>query len=120
MAKVISLFVKDEISLDELILKFQHLIGHDFVQYRHDGLGNYVTQILGVNISMYDEHGLVDDLGIDFSNYRYEIDFEILRTYVNNDSVAKVHEALPHLFCSQLAGIGAIIVKDLQRVVSIN
>ncbi len=119
MAKMISLFIKDEVSLDELILKFQRLIGHDFILHRHDGLRNYVTEVLGINVSMFSAHGLVDDMGIKFSEYRYEIDFEISRSNLNNNYVAQIFETLPRLFYSQLTDVGAMMVNDLQRMVSI-
>jgi hypothetical protein len=75
MSDDISIFVEPKCTLNELVTAIHDITGLQFDRLDIHGSQLYRGMIFGCLIDIYDDHDLVDDQGIEFSLYAFEIDF---------------------------------------------
>lgn len=75
---------------------------------------------MGVLVDVFDEHDLVDDLGIAFTRYPFEIDVEVVRSAVLGDYASELLRLVPMILgnaVSQKLGCECMVVENHQRVI---
>lgn len=120
MSETLSIFVGSGPSIEEC----RNLVETDLqihLTQRSDSEGHlFEGNFSGVSVALFDEHGLVDDCGIEFTQFPLEIDFTRYggtsspdwseTTYLG--SAVSLAESLSKQFRSR-----TIVVENLQRVV---
>ena len=121
MATVTSLFIRSNGTLAGLASAIEKKLGIQFRAEQDDIGVRLVCNSLCITLVMFGEHGLEDDMGIDFSSYQYELDIEIDRQNVADDVCDLLQQNMTLLLFSKLRGqlsLECIAVANLQRVLA--
>lgn len=117
----LSIFIQTMAGLDDLARTVGQLIGHRLVKEELDLGPVYRTVVLGIELSLVDDHGLVDDSGIQFSAYEYQLKLIALRAGMAADGFAPFYRSCATYLASLLAArydCQVIVVANLQRCVA--
>ena len=77
MSWIVSVFFNAPLPLDGVIDRVEELWLIEFKKRQSSGEAVYHFGGLGLSLSLFDDHGLVDNMGISFSKYEYELDFSV-------------------------------------------
>lgn len=118
MAELMSAFVDPGATLDEIVMCLQDFTGTRFDRLDVDGKKLFRSGFLGLVVDVFDEHGLVDDCGIRFSRYPFEIDVEVGDERIREDapSLARLVTLLLGSEISKRLSCETIVVEGHQTV----
>lgn|SRR5262249_42711758 len=120
MSHVTNVLVEGDIGISLIAASLGELIGHE-LQERIAEIGNlYETTIMGVNVYIYDEPGLEDDCGIEFSKYRYVINYKRYSGSVESGYQIDLCHILALISASVISrklNCECLVVDNLQAVV---
>jgi len=80
----------------------------------------FEAEVSGTCVALFDKHGLVDDCGIEFTQFPLEIDFtRYAGTTTSDCNEVKLHSLAVSLAerLSKQFGARCIVVENLQRIV---
>jgi hypothetical protein len=86
MSASVSVFIKMPKSVDAVALDLQRLFGIVLLRVDERDLIRYEHQGVGYRMVLFTDHGLDDDMGIHFSRYNHQIDFDALVSDASFDS----------------------------------
>lgn len=121
MSTGINIFFQSSNAAPLVVAALESLLEIQFTHETDDELTRYVYDALGVRIILFADHGLVDDMGIPFSSYPYEMDIEVSRQCIDRAIADKFHESLSlYLFARITVQLGwrSIAVINLQKVIA--
>ena len=72
MAALTSLFVRSGHSLRDLASAFEKKLGIQFHSERDEAGLRLICKSLYISLAMFDDHGLENDMGIDFASYQFD------------------------------------------------
>lgn len=123
MARVISIFFSppDDVAANRK-RELEELFGFSFDPESGDGLIRYAARCLGLELVWFNNHGLVNDAGISFEDYEYELDITIMSIQMDA-SVTEAHQYsasryIFHLFADVLRW-KSCLVDNLQQLLAI-
>lgn len=102
MATVTSIFIQSELPLDTIAADINLAVGIHLQPEQRETGPCYACEALGILFVLFDDHGLEDDMGIDFSSYKYELDLEVYRYEVDHDLADAVQQSVTLLLHSKL------------------
>jgi hypothetical protein len=76
MSTPISIFLNSGREMADTVTELQNLLGITFERTAEDNNVRFSYRGLGFVLVLFDDHGLVDDRGISFSQYAIEMDIE--------------------------------------------
>jgi hypothetical protein len=94
-------------------------LGTPLQQRDDDPAVHYGTSTAGIDVSVIEAHGLVDDQGIPFSHYQCEVGFARSASIDDAEMVQELCELLARLFARRVAdrtGCECLVVNNLQRL----
>jgi hypothetical protein len=116
-----NVFVLGNITLDAVLHCLENILGHRF-QNESSVQGNlYKTSVMGIEIAVFDNHGLVADAGIDFEKYPFEISF-VLFAGLPEEEMLLEFCPLFALLCARMLSrtlkCECLVTANLQRVIA--
>jgi hypothetical protein len=79
MPSITSIFFTAEMRLEDCSKALEPVLGCSFRLEEDEHLLRYVSCCLGIQLVLFDNHGMVNDLGIPFESYLYELDLSVDR-----------------------------------------
>lgn len=76
MAEEFTVMVKGAPNIEQLICHLEQIVGHCFVKSQKVEWNLYQTNVLQIHIDVFDDHGFVNNLGIDFERFDFAIDIQ--------------------------------------------
>lgn len=121
MSRILNIFVDDTAELRKLVDILESSLSIPLRETAsHDGV-RFSGSILGISVTLFKDHGLVNDKGIAFEDYPIEIDLDIsllLRKDPNHISFAAcLAQFVASRICEEL-GARTIVVDDLQTLIA--
>lgn len=115
MSKSISVFCTGGVKLNEVVGAVSRSAGVQLVE-RSSEVGKHLFEgaLHDIFVSVFDNHGLDDDCGIEFSKYHFEVDFTSSDSHPCAERLAcAVANTLKELYPSE----HVIVVNNLQSVI---
>jgi len=118
MSRTISIFLDEKIDFDALI---KSLDSHTFLKLakvKDDGEIFYQASLLGIEIIVFGSHDLINDNGIEFEKYKYEIDFQVtlFKDYdTANDLLHSIVDFIAEAISKEVSN-DYIVIDDFQRI----
>ena len=123
MSSVVSIFFQTTGSAAEVSATLQHALNCNFEVEEENDVTRHAAFVLGVRLVLIGNHGLVDDCGIRFSAFEYELDLHVDRAKIDGDIADVYHQSLGrYLFelISKRLGWKSALVFNLQQLISIS
>jgi hypothetical protein len=119
MVQEIDVFFNSKKNFEETAATIGAILGQELklVTNNHDIYYNVVS--LGFTMSLYDHHGLVDDLDIPFSVFRYQLSFTPKHRVWDQGALERLQPALGcylAVLLSRLGNWSCIVTENLQRL----
>lgn len=98
-----------------------HLVGQPLARRDLDVGTVFGATTFGVEILLLDEHGLVDDCGIPFTQYEYQLELVPLAAGMESPRFGALYEAMAMFLAERLSKTlrcRALVVANLQRQVA--
>ncbi len=118
MSHTTSVFCECNPGLDAIREWVEEQVGTALSPVQLEEACRYEASVQGIVIGLIDDHGLVDDQGIQFSNYRWELDFT---RYAGPDVDARTERWRSLAFAaaeriSDQYGCECLVVDNVQQV----
>jgi hypothetical protein len=123
MSSVVSIFFQNSDSAGVVSTALQELLNCNFELEEDSDFSRHSASVLGVELILIGNHGLVDDCGIPFSHFQYELDLYIDRSRIDSDIADIFHQSLGRYLFEQTSkklGWKSALVFNLQRLISIS
>ncbi len=117
MASMVSIFFGPEAGLDSAARAIERMLGRTPASTRNDLGQRYTWRILNMEVTAFDEHGLVDDCGIEFTSFPLEIDLILFDSSAAMAELDVVRTALAFYMAARLSkelSTNTIVVRNLQ------
>jgi hypothetical protein len=86
VSTITSIFVRTNLTFQDVATRLEQDLEMRFKSTADVDIGSRNTcDALGARFSLFDNHGLEDDMGIEFSRYQYEFDIEIDRRHIDSE-----------------------------------
>ena len=121
MSDVTSIFFNALGDIGDCRSSIEELLGITFIEKKDDGIHRYIITCFGLELILFDNHGLVNDMGIRFEDFAYELDLLIVKNGIKADVTLTFRLAsarfLFELITTQFKW-NSILVDNFQRVVA--
>ena len=117
MAPLISIFLGPAAELHVLVNLIEDMFGKAAEYTEAEEGCRYTWHLLDIEVVAFDEHGLVDDCGIEFTRMPVEIDFVCFQVERASDEMQVLRTALANYTAVRLShelSVTAVVVQGLQ------
>lgn len=121
MTSVTSVFIKSNEEFSAIRIAVEKALDVQFMLEQDDVGSRYVCNTLCLTLILFDDHGLEDDMGIEFTAYPYELDVMIDRRSIDGDLCDQFHYEATLFLAAKLRGrlgLECIAVQNLQRIMT--
>lgn len=120
MSRSLSIFFRGPHGIEDCLATMTKVLGIKFVEERDGDITRYRTECLGIELILFHCHGYVNDLGIPFEDFPYEITLEVTVDKVGRETAEVFRFAAGRFLCELMASElewQSMLVDDLQRMV---
>ncbi len=118
MAQPLDIFLDTSETLQTVHTHLAEIVGHSLQRHHLDVGPIYAGKILGIELQLFDEHGLVDDCGISFTEYSHQISMAPFRSALPIAGFEEMYKAVAKFLAAKLANeldCRSIVVANLQH-----
>lgn len=118
MATPLDIFLDTSETLETVHVHLAKIVGHSLQRHHLDVGPIYVGKVLDIELRMFDDHGLVDDCGISFTEYSHQICLDPFKSALPVAGFEKMYEAAAKFLAAKLAielDCRTMVVANLQR-----
>lgn len=117
MAAFFNVFITTDRPAEVTAQSVSSLLGSELIADRSDDGTTYRAYLLGVELALFDNHGLEIDRDMDFTRYAIEVDVGPLAgKQYQDDFVSALAINLAWQLNSKL-GFATMVTRDLQRII---
>lgn len=120
MSTPMSVFLSTGMDLPAMVAAVERVLGVTLVAIDDDGLSRYEHCGVGYTMVLIMDHGLVDDLGIPFTAYDFQLSFLVSNSGARAEDAAELNHSLAmYSFGKLTAALGcpALLVHNLEEII---
>jgi len=121
MSVSVDVFVTTKSSIKEIIACVEQVIGHRLERVDSEEGEQYKKSVMGIEIVAFNEHGLADDVGIEFSRYPIQVSFTRYAGAPEVELLTELCRILAFICASTISRVcntECIVVGNLQHIIA--
>ena len=122
MARSRDIFIRYADGESEVVRAIGEIVGQALTRKDTDGRPVYFCRVFDVDFTLVGDHGIVDDCGIEFTRYQYELMVDALGVRIQIAGYNTMYEGMTTFLTERLSVVlqcETLLVENLQHEVAV-